>query len=314
MLRSPLKRLEAEIRDCEARIRLHETRMQQSLRSVREGAVQAVSGRALLAGGAVLGGALGLWWTTRRSRAETARERWRRERRRGRERRAAHAPREPLSDRLQHWLPLLLPVLTPLLDRKVALTLHRFGLPVNVRPVDPLPTVAHLDIARYAGLWYEIARLPTRHEKACSRNVTAEYTPDEQGRVVVRNRCVREDGQVDEAEGLLRIPDGRKPGEAELSFAPSALRWWPGAWADYWVLFVDDDYRVALVGSPDRDALWILARQPRLEAVELEALKSLALRHGFDSTRLLMTPQTGAAAGERPPPSAAQVLPARPPE
>lgn len=293
MLRSPLKKLENEIRDCEARVRLHDTRVQHSLQMLREGAVQAMSSRVLLAGGAALGGALGLWWTARRRPA--ARHRRHLDEDERHERRHRRRYREPLALQLQHWAPMLLPLLTPLLDRKVALTLHRLGVPVNVRPVDPLPTVAQLDLQRYAGRWYEIARLPTKYEKSCSRDITAEYTLDAQKGVVVRNRCVREDGTVEEAEGLLRVPDGRKPGEAEVTFAPSFLHWWPGAWADYWVLFVDDDYQAALVGTPDRDRLWILARKPTMETADLEALKSLALRHGFDSTRLIATPHTGGA-------------------
>jgi apolipoprotein D and lipocalin family protein len=300
MLRSPIKRLEAEIHDCEARVRLHDTRLQHSLHALREGAVRAAGGKALLAGGALVGGALGLWWTTRRPRPH-GRHRARHEddfdERRPRRRRH----REALPDRLERWGPLLLPLLTPLLDRKVALSLHRLGVPVNVRPVDPLPTVPQLDLARYAGRWYEIARLPTRHEKDCARDVTADYTLDPQKGVVVRNRCVRADGQVEEAEGLLRVPDGRKPGEAEVCFAPAFLLWWPGAWGDYFVLFVDEGYQVALVGTPERDRLWILARQPSLEPADLEALKSLALRHGFDTTRLAATPHTGGMAGERAP-------------
>ncbi|MEW6706628.1 MAG: lipocalin family protein [Pseudomonadota bacterium] len=299
MLRSPLKKLEAEISDCEARVRLHDTRLRHGLQVLREGALQAVSGKVLLAGGALLGSALGLWWSVRRERAD-ARRGWaedddedRRARRHARRRRH----RQPLSEQLRHWAPLLLPFLTPLLDRKVAMSLHRLGLPVNVRPVDPLPTVQALDLGRFAGRWYEIARLPTRHERRCSRDVTAEYAPDGQGGVVVRNRCVRDDGRLEQAEGRLRIPDPRLPGEAEVSFVPEFLRWWPGAWADYYVLFVDVDYQVALVGTPERDRLWVLARKPEMEAGDLEALKSLALRHGFDSTRLISTPHTEPAQG-----------------
>jgi apolipoprotein D and lipocalin family protein len=308
MLRSPIKRLETEIHDCEARVRLHDSRLRHSLQALREGALRAAGGKALLAGGALVGGALGLWWTTRRQHPRGGR------RQRDddgfddrRQRRRRH--REALPDRLERWGPLLLPLLTPLLDRKVALSLHRLGVPVNVRPVDPLPTVAQLDLARYAGRWYEIARLPTRHEEDCARDVTADYQLDPRQGMVVRNRCVRADGQVQEAEGLLRVPDGRKPGEAEVCFAPAFLRWWPGVWADYFVLFVDDAYQVALVGTPERDRLWILARQPSVEAVDLEALKSLALRHGFDTTRLVATPHTGGAAAE-PAPSGVAGAPA----
>jgi len=212
------------------------------------------------------------------------------------------------------------------------LRLQRLGVPVNVRPVDPLPTVEQLDLARYAGRWYEIARLQARHSQGGRRDATVDYTLDEQGGLQVASRCVHEDGTVDEATGYLRIPDGRLPGQAEVSFAPEMLRWYPGAWDDCWVLFVDQGYGVALVGTPDRDRLRVLAREPSIDEHDLEALKSLALRHGFDTTRLQRTPQGGDGAvqarGRSQPspqpglqpsaaqarPQSAQVLPARPPE
>lgn len=296
MLHSPLKKLENEIRDCEARVRLHDTRLVHSLHLLRDSALQAGSSKLVWAGGAALGGALGLFWTRRRPKARTRRwldaeERaYRRKKRR----------RESLPDQLHHWGPLLLPLLTPLLNRKVALSLGQFGLPVNVRPHDPLPAVKSLDLARYAGRWYEIARLPTRDEKDCARDVSVEYTPDADGGVKVHNRCVHADGRPQEAEGRLRVRDTREPGQAEVSFAPSLLHWWPGAWGDYWVLFVDNDYQVSLVGTPDRDKLWVLSRASSMETADLEALKSLALRHGFDSTRLILTRHSSGSGAELP--------------
>jgi apolipoprotein D and lipocalin family protein len=291
MLRSPLKKLEDEIRDCEARVRLHDTRVLHSAHLLREGVVQAASSKLVWGGAAALGGLIGLLWSQRRPKHHR--------RHRGHEddderyyRRRARRRRSSLPDLLQHWGPMLLPLLTPLLDRKVAMQLARLGLPVNVKPLDPLPTVAELDLERYAGRWYEVARLPTHFEKACSRDVTADYEVDSDGGMKVVNRCVHPDGRAEQVEGKLRVRDQREPGQAEVSFAPSALRWWPGTWGDYWVLFVDEEYQVSLVGTPDRDRLWVLSRTPSMDTADLEALKSLALRHGFDSTRMILTSQT----------------------
>ncbi|HET9646483.1 MAG TPA: lipocalin family protein, partial [Burkholderiaceae bacterium] len=161
-----------------------------------------------------------------------------------------------------------------------------------VQQADPLPTVERFEPDRFAGHWYEIARLPTRHERKCVRDATAEYSLDAQGVLRVTNRCVRADGQLDEAKGVLRTANRRRPGELEVSFAPAMLQWWPGSWSDFHVIHVDDDYRLALVGTPDRDYLWVLSRDKLLPAADFESLKALAQRYGFDTSRLMATPRT----------------------
>jgi apolipoprotein D and lipocalin family protein len=294
MLKNHLRRIEDEIQNCEARVKRHDTQLSGGMRAMRDQIAQAASGKAVMAGGAVLGTFAGLWWTRSRRRARRGalhadyragyRDGLRASRRRDR----------GMPDTLQRWSPLLMPLLTPLLDRKVAQFLSGMGLPVGMKPTQPLPTVTDLNLPRFAGRWYEIARLPQRQEQGCRRDVTADYTPDGTGSMTVSNRCVRDDGSVQEAQGKLRVPDTQFPGQLEVAFAPAALRWWPGSWADYWVMFVDEDYSVALVGTPERDGLWILARTPSLQTEDLEALRSLALRHGFDTDRLLLTQHTPA--------------------
>lgn len=286
MVFATLNKLESEIQDCEARVRLHDVRMRESAHLLRQGAADALSSKLVMAAGGLLAAGLGYWFVRRRPRHAHAGddEAW--EQRRSRLRRASTI------DRLERWAPLLLPLVTPMLNRRVALSLAHLGLPVTARPVVALPTAPQLDLARYAGHWYEVARLPERHERDCARDVTAEYTLQADGRVLVRNRCIDARGKTKEAEGELRVPDASQPGQAEVSFAPAFLRWWPGAWADYSVLFVDDDYRCALVGTPERDRLWILSRTPTMEPHDVEALKALALRHGFDTSRLISTPHT----------------------
>lgn len=290
MLISPLRRLDAEIQDCEARVRLHDARLGHSAQMMRERIRQAAGGRMVMVAGAAVG-ALGtaVWARKRRHAQRHAHHADYRSGYRDGLRAGVRGRSSAVPDMLQRWGPLLLPLASPLMNRKVAGFLVKLGVPLHVQAPADMPTVAQLDLRRYAGRWYEIARLPTKHEKRCSTDVTAEYELDEEGLRVV-NRCRREDGSVDEAEGRGRVPDPAQPGQLEVTFAPGALQWLPFAWADYWVLFVDEDYRVALVGTPERDALWVLAREPSMPPADYEALKSLALRHGFDTDRLQPTP------------------------
>jgi len=80
----------------------------------------------------------------------------------------------------------------------------------------------------------------------------------------------------------------------EITFAPLWLRWLPWVWADYWILYVDDDYRSAVVGTPDQRHLWLLARAPRLEATDYQRLVDQASAQGYDTARLALTPQSAA--------------------
>ena len=156
----------------------------------------------------------------------------------------------------------------------------------------PLQVVAPVDIQRYAGIWHEQARLPNRFQKQGDGAVTAEYIPQPDGTVQVRNRCVRPDGNFDETVGTARVvPVAGQPGAGrlEVCFAPSWLAWLPMVWGDYWILKLDRDYQVALVGTPDRQYLWVLSRAPRLEDDALQAELDYAASLGFDTTKVVLT-------------------------
>ena len=156
----------------------------------------------------------------------------------------------------------------------------------------PLQVVAPVDIQRYAGIWHEQARLPNRFQKQCDGPVTAEYLPQPDGTVQVRNRCVRPDGNFDEAVGTARVvPVAGQPGAGrlEVCFAPSWLAWLPMVWGDYWILKLDRDYQVALVGTPDREYLWVLSRAPRLDDDALQAELDYAASLGFDTSKVVLT-------------------------
>jgi len=156
----------------------------------------------------------------------------------------------------------------------------------------PLQVVAPVDLKRYAGLWHEQARLPNRFQKQCTGPVTAEYTLLDDGTVEVRNRCILADGGFDESIGSARVvPVAGQPGAGrlEVRFAPEWLSWLPVVWGDYWILKLDRDYQVALVGTPNRKYLWVLSRAPRLDADLLQAELDYARTLGFDVDQVELT-------------------------
>ena len=154
----------------------------------------------------------------------------------------------------------------------------------------PVATTPLLDLRRYAGRWYEIARLPLRTERECDSDVTATYTLLRGGRMRVVNSCRTAEGEVEEVRGIAR-PYGGDGAKLEVCFAPSGLRWLPGAWAPYWVLHVDPDYSAAVVGTPDRKHLWLLSRTAFMDDGQLQRLMLHARAQGYDTTRLMRTPQ-----------------------
>lgn len=160
-----------------------------------------------------------------------------------------------------------------------------FAAPAQAR--DALKPVPDLDLDRYAGVWHEIARLPNRFEDQCVSDITATYTPREDGRIRVVNACKEDDGRIDAVEGEARQA-GDLPSRLEVRFAPKWLSFLPFVWADYWVIALDDDYRWALVGEPDRKYLWILSREQQLDAETFEAIKERARGLGYDLADLLV--------------------------
>jgi apolipoprotein D and lipocalin family protein len=155
------------------------------------------------------------------------------------------------------------------------------------------PTQDWVDLARYAGRWYEIARLPNRFQDQCAGDVVATYTLRPDGRVTVVNECRKKDGRTTRAEGIARLADEKGPASRlKVRFAPAALSFLPFVWGDYWILELDHDYRHAAVGDPARKYLWILSRSPKMDAATYDSLAAAAGRLGFDTARLVATPQS----------------------
>jgi apolipoprotein D and lipocalin family protein len=145
--------------------------------------------------------------------------------------------------------------------------------PLPVTPVDSV------DLDRYVGLWYEVAKIPNRFQKKCAGGATAEYTLREDGRLDVVNRCRKSDGDIDEAEGIAKVEDPATNAKLKVSFF-SVLGWRP-AWGDYWVIGLDEEYRWVAVGTPDRKYGWILARTPDLAEDTVAEIFSIFERNGY---------------------------------
>jgi apolipoprotein D and lipocalin family protein len=153
----------------------------------------------------------------------------------------------------------------------------------------PLTPVSDLDLERYAGTWHEIARLPMYFQRKCAGSVTARYEPRADGTVAVHNECVTAEGTTIASDGVARRPDSYARGKLEVCFAPAWLSWLPLAWADYWVLALDENYQWAMVGQPRRKCLWILSRTPSMGRATFESLKSGAVAMGYDLSPLIIS-------------------------
>lgn len=143
-------------------------------------------------------------------------------------------------------------------------------------------TVTSLDVERYMGNWYEIARYDHRFERNLER-CEALYTLEPNGRIGVRN------SGVDAKTGLLKISDGKAkagkhPGQLRVSF-------FLFFYSDYNILALGPDYDWALVGSSSPNYLWILSRTPSLPASTIDHILTLARQRGYDTDKLIWVRQ-----------------------
>ncbi len=150
----------------------------------------------------------------------------------------------------------------------------------------PLKVVDSVDVQRYLGKWHEIARLPNSFQEDCYCT-TAEYKLIDNETIRVINRCREEstNGEIDEASGKAFIVEGSNNAKLKVQF------FWPFR-GDYWIIELDQkDYNYAVVGTPSREYLWILCRQPVMQDSLLNDLISSAKGKGFDTSKLIISNQ-----------------------
>ena len=143
-------------------------------------------------------------------------------------------------------------------------------------------TVDSVDLNKYAGTWYEIGRLPMYFQRNCASDVTATYVEKSDGSgIKVINQCKAEDGSGINAEGLAKPVDATGS-KLKVTFLPSWIRWLPVGRADYWILARDGGYKTALVGTPDKKYLWLLARSPNVSQETYAKYRQIAQNQGYD--------------------------------
>lgn len=157
--------------------------------------------------------------------------------------------------------------------------------PVNRDGTKPLATVASVDLNRYLGTWYEIARFDHEFERDCT-GVTATYSLNPDGSIKVLNRCHRGalNAPADDAEGTARVVDATTNAKLGVTF------FWPFE-GDYWILALDPNYEWAIVGEPSGRYLWILSRSGMIDDQLKASLLAKIEAQGYDTTALIWTTQ-----------------------
>ena len=185
----------------------------------------------------------------------------------------AHRPRRPV------WL-------TPVLAFWIAAA----ALPetAHAGPAPNVTTVPIVDLERYAGLWYEVAKIPNRFQDKCAHGATAVYGRVEDGNLTIVNQCLKEDGSRGQVQGVAKVVEPTSGAKLKVSFV-SILGWRP-FWGDYWVIGLDPEYRWAIVGTPSRKYGWVLARRPSLDPADLAQVFAILEQNGYSRDAFEMSP------------------------
>ncbi len=179
-----------------------------------------------------------------------------------------------------------------LLNTLLALTLACAGAAAWGQAPAPLVPIASLDVQRYLGRWYEVAKFPNRFQRQCVSDTSALYTLRPDGQLQVLNRCRLASGEFQQALGQARQTGGTTSARLQVRFAPEWLSFLPFVWGDYWVVDLDERYELVAVSEPGRDYLWILSRTPEVEGARYAALLSRLSAMGLDVGRLENTVHT----------------------
>ena len=156
----------------------------------------------------------------------------------------------------------------------------------------PLESIASLDVPRYMGTWYEVAKYPNWFQKRCIANTSATYAVQPNGMLQVLNRCQKEDGSITDALGEAKqVGDTNSP-KLKVRFAPAWLSFLPFVWGNYWVIDLDPQYQLAAVSEPSRKYLWILSRTQTVEPKVYEALMQRLKQQGFNLDAIEISKQT----------------------
>ena len=149
----------------------------------------------------------------------------------------------------------------------------------------PLESVPKVDLSRYTGLWFEIARYPNRFERKCGSNATATYTLRPDGKISVVNACTTREGKLTQANGWAKVVDQMTGSKLKVTF------FWP-FFGDYWIIDLSPNYEYAVIGEPSRKYLWILSRTAKMDDKLYAEITGRLAAKGYDATKLERGRQT----------------------
>jgi apolipoprotein D and lipocalin family protein len=161
----------------------------------------------------------------------------------------------------------------------LSLLAAREGWPAEAQAPQTVPFV---DLQKYAGKWYEIARYPNRFQKKCISDVRATYSLMSDGKVSVLNQCTQANGKTKTANGTGKVVDRTGNAKLKVTF------FWP-FYGDYWILDLDSNYTFAVVGEQDRKYLWILSRTPEIDSNLYNKILERIRNQGYDTSKLIRT-------------------------
>lgn len=159
----------------------------------------------------------------------------------------------------------------------------------NGNDMQALETVDFVDLGRYVGQWYEIARYHHRFQEGCVGS-RATYTLRDDGKIGVINECYDKSfsGKLRSVKGKAWVVDKETNARLKVSF------FWPFA-GDYWIIDLGRNYEYAVVGHPNRKYLWILSRTPDMDEEVYQAILTRLQKQKYDTTKLIKTEQKSGA-------------------
>jgi len=167
------------------------------------------------------------------------------------------------------------------------MTLPVFACAAKMKqPTPPLQVVSYVDLNKYFGTWYEIARFPNRFQEGCV-GTSAHYTLLQDGKIGVLNQCRKGslDGEISSAKGKAWVVDKKTNAKIKVSF------FWPFS-GHYWIIDLGENYEYAVVGHPDRKYLWILSRKPEMDETTYNRILEKLRSQSYDVSKLMKTLQT----------------------
>jgi apolipoprotein D and lipocalin family protein len=145
--------------------------------------------------------------------------------------------------------------------------------------------VSSVDLKRYSGNWYEIARFPNSFQKQCVGNNTATFsTKRNDGEMEVLKRCMVKNGKVEQLRGETRVLNASSNAKMKVSFPKFSSN-------SFWIIDLDPNYQYTVVGDPNREYLWILSRKPQMDEATYQQILRRIEQMGFQPNKLIKTPQ-----------------------